>query len=135
MPNSLKWAFMSIFYLNGSNDLATAPISAIYIRLLVKQLFSFAKIQQFVGYTKKSMFFNDRGRQGLFNELFKGFQWAFNKLSKGAQWAFQRAFQWAFQWAFQSMFFSCSSMSCSCEETYKYAKGKGEMNKYPKTRL
>ena len=28
-------------------------ISAIYIRLLVKQLFSFAKIQQFVGYTKK----------------------------------------------------------------------------------
>ena len=80
---------MSIFYLNGSNDLATVPISAIYIRLLVKQLFSFAKIQQFVGYTKKSMFFNDRGRQGLF----KSFQKAFNKLSKGAQRAFQRAFQ------------------------------------------
>lgn len=72
---------MSIFYLNGSNDLATVPISAIYIRLLVKQLFSFAKIQQFVGYTKKSMFFNDRGRQGLF----KSFQKAFNKLSKGAK--------------------------------------------------
>lgn len=53
---------MSIFYLNGSNDLATVPISAINIRLLVKQLFSFAKIQQFVGYTKKSMFFNDRCR-------------------------------------------------------------------------
>lgn len=68
---------MSIFYLNGSNDLATVPISAIYIRLLVKQLFSFAKIQQFVGYTKKSMFFNDRGRQ----RLFKSFQRAFNKLS------------------------------------------------------
>ena len=99
---------MSIFYLNGSNDLATVPISAIYIRLLVKQLFSFAKIQQFVGYTKKSMFFNDRGRQ---------------RLSKGAQ------------RAFQSMFFSCSSMSCPCEEMYKYAKGKVKMNKYPKTRL
>ena len=110
---------MSIFYLNGSNDLATVPISAIYIRLLVKQLFSFAKIQQFVGYTKKSIFFNDRGRQGLF----KSFQKAFNKLSKGAQ------------RAFQSMFFSCSSMSCPCEEMYKYAKGKVEMNKYPKTRL
>ena len=110
---------MSIFYLNGSNDLATVPISAIYIRLLVKQLFSFAKIQQFVGYTKKSMFFNDRGRQ----RLFKGFQKAFNELSKGAQ------------RAFQSMFFFCSSMSCPCEETYKYAKGKVEMNKYPKTRL
>ena len=76
---------MSIFYLNGSNDLATVPISAIYIRLLVKQLFSFAKIQQFVGYTKKSMFFNDWGRQGLF----KSFQKAFNKFSKGAQRAFQ----------------------------------------------
>lgn len=76
---------MSIFYLNGSNDLATVPISAIYIRLLVKQLFSFAKIQQFVGYTKKSMFFNDSGRQGLF----KSFQKAFNKLLKGAQRAFQ----------------------------------------------
>lgn len=76
---------MSIFYLNGSNDLATVPISTIYIRLLVKQLFSFAKIQQFVGYTKKSMFFNDRGRQGLF----KSFQKAFNKLLKGAQRAFQ----------------------------------------------
>ena len=38
---------MSIFYLNGSNDLATVPISAIYIRLLVKQLFSFAKISLF----------------------------------------------------------------------------------------
>lgn len=110
---------MSIFYLNGSNDLATVPISAIYIRLLVKQLFSFAKIQQFVGYTKKSMFFNDRGRQGLF----KSFQKAFNELSKGAQ------------RAFQSMFFSCSSMSCPCEKMYKYAKGKVEMNKYPKTRL
>lgn len=34
---------MSIFYLNGSNDLATVPISAIYIRLLVKQLFSLGK--------------------------------------------------------------------------------------------
>lgn len=110
---------MSIFYLNGSNDLATVPISAINIRLLVKQLFSFAKIQQFVGYTKKSMFFNDRGRQ----RLFKSFQKAFNKLSKGAQ------------RAFQSMFFSCSSMSCPCEKMYKYAKGKEEMNKYPKTRL
>lgn len=110
---------MSIFYLNGSNDLATVPISAIYIRLLVKQLFSFAKIQQFVGYTKKSMFFNDRGRQ----RLFKSFQKAFNKLSKGAQ------------RAFQSMFFSCSSMSCSCEEMYKYAKRKEEMNKYPKNAI
>lgn len=110
---------MSIFYLNGSNDLATVPISAINIRLLVKQLFSFAKIQQFVGYTKKSIFFNDRGRQ----RLFKSFQKAFNKLSKGAQ------------RAFQSMFFSYSSMSCSCEEMYKYAKRKVEMNKYPKTRL
>ena len=107
------------FFLNGSNDLATVPISAIYIRLLVKQLFSFAKIQQFVGYTKKSMFFNDRGRQGLF----KIFQKAFNELSKDAQ------------RAFQSMFFFCSSMSCPCEETYKYAKGKVEVNKYPKTRL
>ena len=73
------------FYLNGSNDFATVPISAINIRLLVKQLFPFAKIQQFVGYTKKSMFFTDRGRQGLF----KSFQKAFNKLSKGAQRAFQ----------------------------------------------
>lgn len=34
---------MSIFYLNGSNDLATVPISTIYIRLLVKQLFSLGK--------------------------------------------------------------------------------------------
>ncbi|MCI6308488.1 MAG: hypothetical protein MR613_08545 [Prevotella sp.] len=110
---------MSIFYLNGSNDLATVPISAIYIRLLVKQLFSFAKIQQFVGYTKKSIFFNDRGRQ----RLFKSFQKAFNKLSKGAQ------------RAFQSMFFSYSSMSCPCEKMYKYAKRKEEMNKYLKTRL
>ena len=65
---------MSIFYLNGSNDLATVPISTIYIRLLVKQLFSFAKIQQFVGYTKKSMFFNDRGRQGLFKSYYRAFQ-------------------------------------------------------------
>lgn len=80
---------MSIFYLNGSNDLATVPISAIYIRLLVKQLFSFAKIQQFVGYTKKSMFFNDRGRQGLFKSFQKAFNELFNELSKGAQRAFQ----------------------------------------------
>ena len=29
------------------------------ICLLVKQLFSFAKIQQFIGYTIKCMFFND----------------------------------------------------------------------------
>lgn len=79
---------MSIFYLNGSNDLATVPISAIYIRLLVKQLFSFAKIQQFVGYTKKSMFFNDRCQQGLF----KSFQKAFNEFSKGAQRAFNELF-------------------------------------------
>ena len=50
---------MSIFYLNGSNDLATVPISAIYIRLLVKQLFSFAKIQQFVGYLKSASNLND----------------------------------------------------------------------------
>ena len=70
---------MSIFYLNGSNDLATVPISAIYIRLLVKQLFSFAKIQQFVGYTKKSMFFNDRGRQGLFKSFQKAFKELFNE--------------------------------------------------------
>ena len=52
------------------NDLAIVLNSANCIRLLVKQLFSFAKIQQFVGYTKKSMFFNDRGRQ----RLFKSFQ-------------------------------------------------------------
>ena len=71
---------MSIFYLNGSNDLATVPISAIYIRLLVKQLFSFAKIQQFVGYTKKSMFFNDRGRQGLFKSFQKALNEPFNEL-------------------------------------------------------
>ena len=80
---------MSIFYLNGSNDLATVPISAIYIRLLVKQLFSFAKIQQFVGYTKKSMFFNDRGRQGLF----KSFQKAFNELSISFQKALKEPFK------------------------------------------
>lgn len=79
---------MSIFYLNGSNDLATVPISAIYIRLLVKQLFSFAKIQQFVGYTKKSMFFNDRGRQGLF----KSFQKAFKELSISFQKALKEPF-------------------------------------------
>lgn len=84
---------MSIFYLNGSNDLATVPISAIYIRLLVKQLFSFAKIQQFVGYTKKSMFFNDRGRQGLF----KSFQKAFNKLSISFQKALNEPFKELFK--------------------------------------
>lgn len=78
---------MSIFYLNGSNDLATVPISAINIRLLVKQLFSFAKIQQFVGYTKKSMFFNDRCRQGLF----KGFQKAFNEPFKELSMNFKMA--------------------------------------------
>lgn len=78
---------MSIFYLKGSNDLATVPISAINIRLLVKQLFSFAKIQQFVGYTKKSMFFNDRCRQGLF----KGFQRAFNKLSMNFKMTLKKA--------------------------------------------
>lgn len=87
---------MSIFYLNGSNDLATVPISAIYIRLLVKQLFSFAKIQQFVGYTKKSMFFNDRGRQGLF----KSFQKALNKLSKGAK-SLSKSFSMSFSKSFQ----------------------------------
>lgn len=78
---------MSIFYLNGSNDLATVPISAINIRLLVKQLFSFAKIQQFVGYTKKSMFFNDRCRQGVF----KGFQRAFKRLSMNFKMALKKA--------------------------------------------
>lgn len=110
---------MSIFYLNGSNDLATVPISAIYIRLLVKQLFSFAKIQQFVGYTKKSMFFNDRGRQ----RLFKSFQ----KLSI------------SFQKALKEPFKACSFLVLPClvhaKKMYKYAKGKVEMNKYPKTRL
>ena len=80
---------MSIFYLNGSNDLATVPISAIYIRLLVKQLFSFAKIQQFVGYTKKSMFFNDRCRQ----RLFKSFQKAFKELSISFQKALNEPFK------------------------------------------
>ena len=74
------------FYLNGSNDLATVPISAINIRLLVKQLFSFAKIQQFVGYTKKSMFFNDRCRQGVF----KSFQRAFNELKMALKMARKR---------------------------------------------
>ena len=69
------------FFLNGSNDLATVPISAIYIRLLVKQLFSFAKIQQFVGYTKKSMFFNDRGRQGLFKSFQKALKEPFKACS------------------------------------------------------
>lgn len=104
---------MSIFYLNGSNDLATVPISAIYIRLLVKQLFSFAKIQQFVGYTKKSMFFNDRGRQGLFKSFQKAlkepFNEPFNELSM----------------SFSKHVLFCSSMSYSCEEMYKYAKGEG----------
>lgn len=77
---------MSIFYLNGSNDLATVPISAINIRLLVKQLFSFAKIQQFVGYTKKSMFFNDRCQQGVF----KSFQRAFKRLSMNFKMALKK---------------------------------------------
>ena len=114
---------MSIFYLNGSNDLATVPISAIYIRLLVKQLFSFAKIQQFVGYTKKSMFFNDRGRQGLF----KSFQKAFKELSI------------SFQKALNEPFKACSFFVLPClvhaKKRINMQKGKGEMNKYPKTRL
>lgn len=95
---------MSIFYLNGSNDLATIPISAIYIRLLVKQLFSFAKIQQFVGYTKKSMFFNDRGRQGLF----KSFQEAFNKLSISFQKALNEPFKELFNELFNELSMSLS---------------------------
>lgn len=111
---------MSIFYLNGSNDLATVPISAIYIRLLVKQLFSFAKIQQFVGYTKKSMFFNDRGRQGLFK-------------------SFQKAFKELFNEPFNEFFKACSFLVLPClvhaKKRINMQKGKGEMNKYPKTRL
>lgn len=111
---------MSIFYLNGSNDLATVPISAIYIRLLVKQLFSFAKIQQFVGYTKKSMFFNDRGRQGLFK-------------------SFQKAFKELFNEPFNELFKACSFFVLPClvhaKKRINMQKGKGEMNKYPKTRL
>ena len=91
---------MSIFYLNGSNDLATVPISAIYIRLLVKQLFSFAKIQQFVGYTKKSMFFNDRGRQ----RLFKSFSRAFNELSISFQKALNEPFKELFNEPFNELF-------------------------------
>lgn len=91
---------MSIFYLNGSNDLATVPISAIYIRLLVKQLFSFAKIQQFVGYTKKSMFFNDRGRQGLF----KSFQKTFKELSISFQKALKEPFKELFNEPFKELF-------------------------------
>ena len=35
-----------MFHLNGGNDLATVLISAICIRLLVKQLLSVAKVQQ-----------------------------------------------------------------------------------------
>lgn len=97
---------MSIFYLNGSNDLATVPISAIYIRLLVKQLFSFAKIQQFVGYTKKSMFFNDRGRQGLF----KSFQKAFKELSI----SFQKALNEPFKEPFNELFKACSFLVLPC---------------------
>lgn len=111
---------MSIFYLNGSNDLATVPISTIYIRLLVKQLFSFAKIQQFVGYTKKSMFFNDRGRQGLFK-------------------SFQKAFKELFNEPFNELFKACSFFVLPClvhaKKRINMQKGKGEMNKYPKTRL
>lgn len=111
---------MSIFYLNGSNDLATVPISAINIRLLVKQLFSFAKIQQFVGYTKKSMFFNDRGRQGLFK-------------------SFQKAFKELFNEPFNELFKACSFFVLPClvhaKKRINMQKGKGEMNKYPKTRL
>lgn len=111
---------MSIFYLNESNDLATVPISAIYIRLLVKQLFSFAKIQQFVGYTKKSMFFNDRGRQGLFK-------------------SFQKAFKELFNEPFNELFKACSFFVLPClvhaKKRINKQKGKGEMNKYPKTRL
>ena len=115
---------MSIFYLNGSNDLATVPISAIYIRLLVKQLFSFAKIQQFVGYTKKSMFFNDRGRQGLF----KSFQKALNE-----------PFKELFNEPFNKLFKACSFLVLPClvhaKKCINMQKGKGEMNKYPKSRL
>ena len=133
---------MSIFYLNGSNDLATVPISAIYIRLLVKQLFSFAKIQQFVGYTKKSMFFNDRGRQGLF----KSFQKAFNELSISFQKALKEPFNELFNElfnepfkelsrAFQSMFFFVLPCLIHAKKCINMQKGKGEMNKYPKTRL
>lgn len=110
---------MSIFYLNGSNDLATVPISAIYIRLLVKQLFSFAKIQQFVGYTKKSIF--------LTIGVGKGFSRAFKRLSI------------SFQKALKEPFKACSFLVLPClvhaKKMYKYAKGKVEMNKYPKTRL
>lgn len=95
---------MSIFYLNGSNDLATVPISTIYIRLLVKQLFSFAKIQQFVGYTKKSMFFNDRGRQGLF----KSFQKTFNELSISFQKALNEPFKELFNELFNELSMSLS---------------------------
>lgn len=105
---------MSIFYLNGSNDLATVPISAIYIRLLVKQLFSFAKIQQFVGYTKKSMFFNDRGRQGLF----KSFQKTFNELSISFQKAlnepFKELFNEPFNEPFYELFKACSFFVLPC---------------------
>lgn len=101
---------MSIFYLNGSNDLATVPISAIYIRLLVKQLFSFAKIQQFVGYTKKSMFFNDRGRQGLF----KSFQKTFNELSISFQKALKEPFKELFNEPFNEFFKACSFLVLSC---------------------
>ena len=67
------------------NDLAIVLNSANCIRLLVKQLFSFAKIQQFVGYTKKSIFFNDRGRQGLFK--------SFQKLSISFQKALKEPFK------------------------------------------
>lgn len=99
---------MSIFYLNGSNDLATVPISAIYIRLLVKQLFSFAKIQQFVGYTKKSMFFNDRGRQGLFKSYYRAFQGLSISFQNALKEPFNELFNEPFKElsrAFQSMFF------------------------------
>lgn len=126
---------MSIFYLNGSNDLATVPISTIYIRLLVKQLFSFAKIQQFVGYTKKSMFFNDRGRQGLF----KSFQKAFKELSISFQKALNEPFKELFNEPFNELFKACSFFVLPClvhaKKRINMQKGKGEMNKYPKTRL
>lgn len=95
---------MSIFYLNGSNDLATVPISTIYIRLLVKQLFSFAKIQQFVGYTKKSMFLTI----GVGKGFSMSFSRAFNELSISFQKALNEPFKELFNELFKELSMSFS---------------------------
>jgi len=48
-----------VFHLNGGNDLAMVLISAMRIRLLVKQLLSVAKVQQKLRLTKMQFIFYD----------------------------------------------------------------------------